>query len=838
MGPASPTDNLLESKVPSQSLFLYLEGIFRDLGLSCRALARSTGFTAVVVVTLALGIGVNTTVFTLFDAVFLRPLPVADSHQIATLHPGSSEYSYGGDFSFPEYLHIERKNHAFSGMIAWSPFVVHLKADGFTERLDGEMVSSNYLDVLGIEPILGRGFLPEEGEFPGRRPVALISSRLWHGRFRSRADIVGKNAKVNGHIFTLIGVFPEYFNGLSLRQADIWVPLTMQPQVQSQRWTFGPKKNWFEDPDHYWLDLAGRLGPDTSRDSARSSLAALVPELRLLDRRWEDNNLVLAPGHHARLYPRVRTRLQNVWILLTAIAGSVLLIACANVANLLLSRARTKRRDMAIRLATGANREHLIRYLLIETTVLFLAAGGLAFLMAFWCLDLLGTLPLLPRVLRAAAQGLGLLDGRMLFFTLVLSLTTAIIFGLVPATRASRIQLFPELKSIVPYAHGQVGRWRHALVVIQVALSATLLVVAALFIRSLGNQLAVEPGFDPENVYSLSVDVATQGYSEAKGSAFFRATPQTCRDDTRSGISDSGTFRSSRQCYARMSFRSSSGETGTAEANAVFPRYLETVGLPLIQGRDFRWTDDQDSRPVAIISQTIAERFWPNADATGQQFPPYGSDGWEVIGVARELQFRRLGDDPAPQVYFPLLQQYGGSLTLMARIQPQETSTVMASMRQAVRELDADLPTYGAPSLSATVAERVYQWRLLNLVLSSFGILALTLASVGLFGVLSHSVARRTREIAVRLAMGARRDHAVWLILRRALVLVVIGLVVGIAFALAATRIIRNFVELEPADPVAILVSSFVIVVASLVACWVPAYRITRLEPMEALRHE
>ena len=299
------------------------------------------------------------------------------------------------------------------------------------------------------------------------------------------------------------------------------------------------------------------------------------------------------------------------------------------------------------------------------------------------------------------------------------------------------------------------------------------------------------------------------------------------------------TFAPADDSYAIVSFQKNREEPVTAELNMVFPRYFETVGIPLIQGRDFRWTDDQDTEPVAIISHTLAERFWPNANPIGRQFPTYGSNSWKVIGIAREMQFRRVGHNPAPQLYFSQLQQSGGIMTLMARTQPQQAPTMVDSMRQAVRELDADLPTFGPPSLLARIAWSVSQWRLLNFLLGTFGVLALTLASVGLYGVLSHSVARRTREIAVRLAMGAKRDHTVWLILRQALVLVAIGLSVGIAAALAGIRMLRIFVaELGPADPMIFLIPAVVVIVASLLACAVPAYRITRLEPMEALRHE
>lgn len=426
----------------------------------------------------------------------------------------------------------------------------------------------------------------------------------------------------------------------------------------------------------------------------------------------------------------------------------------------------------------------------------------------------------------------------MLLFTVTLSLVTAVIFGLIPAIRASRIDLFPELKGTESYNRVRPGRWRHVLVTLQVALSLTMLAVAGLFLRSLANRLALDPGFDPANVVTLSVDVANQGYNETKGVLFLRQLLR--RAETAPGVNSVSLaqFVPADSSRARTSIRKDEDEALMANVNSICPRYFETIRLPLIRGRDFQWTDDHDARPVIIVSRTLAERFWPDADPIGKQVS-HGPNKWTVIGVAGEVHFRRPGESLSPHVYFPILQGYVGNFTVMARTQPRQTTATVASMHQAVRELDPDLPTFGPQSLSATIAASVAEWRLLNLLLSTFGVLALILSGVGLYGVFSHSVAQRTREIAVRLAMGARRYDTVWLILRKALLVVAMGLSVGAVLALAGIRIIRNVVaELEPSDPVTFLVPVLVIVVASLLACWVPAYRITRLEPMEALRHE
>ncbi len=830
--------------MPTSGLILSLDNTLRDLKLSFRTFARNPGFTVVVIVTLALGIGVNTAVFTLFDAVVLRPLPVPDPHQIVNL--GQAGYP-GDEFSFPEYLHLQKADDTFSGLIGYDPIIAYLSADGFTERLWGELTSSNYTDVLGIVPILGRGFLPDEGRIPVRDPVAMISARLWRERFHSAQNIVGKKVRLNGHPFTLIGVLPENFNGLFQGRMDVWVPLVWAPLISRGQLpqmflpVFQPA-GWLEDSDSYWLKLAGRLKPDVTLSSAQASLAGIGVQLDAVYPRREDRTLTLTPGYVARLHPSLqslRGRLTSIWTLLGAIVGSVLLIACSNVATLLLSRGRGRRLEMAVRLAAGASRERLTRYLFTETTLVFLAGGLASTLVAFWFLDAMNAF-LLPGQERLEQVVSLDLNRRVLLFALILSLATATAFGLFPAARSSRIDVYPELKAPDPYDRVRSGRWRHLAVVLQVTLSFMSLVVAGIFIRSLEAQLAPNPGFDPTNVSTLSVDLVNQGYNETEGSLFLRQLLR--RVSTMAGVESVSLalYSPGGSSYGGSTISKDDDHRVQASVNSVSPGYFETVRIPLSRGRDFSWTDDQTSRPVAIISQTMAEKFWPDTNPIGEQMSTaMGEGSWEVVGVVREIEQPWLNREKRPQVYFSLLQKYEGAFTLMARTEVLQASSMVTAMRQAVRELDPDLPTYGPLSLSATISESVSKWRLLNFLLATLGLLALTLTSVGLYGILSHSVFRRTREIAIRLAMGARRDQTIWLILRRALVLVVIGLSVGAAVAVAGIRIIRNLVaELEPADPVIFLIPALVIIVASLLACWVPAYRITRLDPMEALRHE
>ena len=830
-GPGSPKDNHTMPNRQSRSLLLRLEDTVRDLKLSFRTLARKPGFTVVVIATLALGIGVNTAVFTLVDTLLFRPLPLPNPHEIVSLGSGMRGRQDGNNqtFSFPVYLRIRDANQAFSGLIARSLFMVHLSADGFTERLTGEMVSANFTEVLGIEPNVGRGFLSEEGQAPGRHPVAMISDRLWRTRFHGDREIAGKTIKVNGHPLTLVGVVPSHFEGIS-GEPDVWIPIMMQPQVSPP--------NRLDETDSNWLNLIGRLKSDIHLESAQSSLAAVVSQLELEDSGWKDRVLRLAAGHRGTTGQQTGPQLWIFGIILSVIMGSVLFIACTNVANLLLSRAGERRLEMAIRLAAGAGRRRLVRCLLTETTVLFLAGGVTATIVAPWFIAVTSVLSVPSHLIRPDLLNFGLeLDTRTLLFTMFLSSVTAIIFGLAPATQSSRIDLFSELKATEASSRIRYGRWRHRLVIVQVALSFALLVTAGLSIRTLGDRLAQDSGFDPANVGTMSVDVATQGYDETRGALFLRQLLR--RIETAPGIESAtlAQFSPAADSYSGTSIRKNNEERIQIEVNSVGPGYFETVRIPLIRGRDFRWTDDQDSRQVAIISQPVAERFWPNADPIGRQISS-NSERWEVVGVAGEIRHRRLGSRQNPHVYFSLLQRYQGTFTALARSRQQQISATVASMRQAVHELDPDLPTYGPPSLSATIAESVAPWLRVNFLLGSFGLLALILVSVGLYGVLSHSVVRRTREIAVRSAMGATRNHAVWLILKQSLVLVTIGLCIGIGLALGLSQLMSYFLsDLDSFGPVTYLIATLVVLAVSLLASGVPAYRITKLEPMEALRH-
>ena len=810
----------------ARGLILYLDDTVQDLKLSFRTMARNPGFSTVAIATLALGIGLNTAVFTLFDAFSLRPMPVQDPHQIVNVYSGTRENPFGNPYSFPDYLAIREANQVFSGLMAHGLFTAHLSADGFTERLGGALVSANTPDVLGIEPVIGRSFLPEEGQVPGRHAVAMISTRLWRDRFQSSQDAVGKFLKINGHPFTLVGILPDHFMGTSLTLSDVWVPLMMQPQVEP--------RNRLDTHRAYWLSVVGRLRPNTGLDSAHSSLSALMPRLKIDTPEERDRILTLVPEAESRMGPR--NQLRSEWIFLSAIAGAVLLIACANIANLLLARARERRQEMAIRLAAGARRGRLIRYLLTETIVLFLAGGAVAILVAIWCIEVLDQMPLFGDLRVGRLVNLGL-DGRMLGFTLILSLTTAILFGLVPAARSSRVELFPELKANEPYARVRRVRSPHLLVILQVTVSFMLLVGAVLSIRSTRNLLALDPGFDPANVGTLSIELEPQGYDSDRGALFVNQLLQNT--ETLPGVEAATLAQNAPASFggSTYSMKTSSNENIQADINAVGPRYFETLRIPLIGGRDFRWTDDKDSQAVAVINQAAAKQFWPDTDPIGERIS-FQRRSWEVIGVAPEIQCHHPGEDSHPYVYFPLLQKYEGRFTLMARGREPEGATV-SSMREAVREIDPDLPTFGPPSLTATLALQTAWARFMNDLLSAFGFLALTLASVGLYGVLSRSVVQRTREIAVRLAMGARRRHTVWLILKRALILIGVGLSIGAAGALAVTRLMAAALyQVSPADPVTYLVCVLVVLAASLLACWVPAHRITRLEPMEALRHE
>ncbi len=618
-----------------------MESLIKDIRYGFRNLWKRPGFTAIAVVTLSLGIGANTAIFSLVNTVLLRPLPVSQPEQLVqvygTLHNGS-------DYTIQSYLNYKDyrdRNTVFSGLIAYRFAPMSFSHEGLNERVWGYLVSGNYFDVLGVQPFLGRYFAPEEDKTPGSHPVAVISYGCWQKRFASDRDVVGKTLSLNRHVFTVIGIAPKGFNGTEVAYApEVFVPTMMAREIE-------PGNGWLESRDSDNIFVVGRLKPGVTSAQAESALQAIT--LQLAKEHPHENEgrgvRLMTPG---LFIPDIRNSVISFSSVLMGVVGLVLLLACVNLANLLLARATERRKELAIRLAVGASRARIIRQLVTESVLLSLAGGLGGVLLAAWINDLVAAIKLPTDI--ALVFDLHL-DWRVLVFALVVSLATGIFFSLLPALQSSKPDLVPALKDEVSMAGFRRSRLRNALVVAQVALSLVLLVCAGLVVRSLQVAQRTRPGFNPENAVALSFDVGLQGYDEAKGRAFQRQVIERTRSvaGVRSvaltSVVPLTLDYSYTTIYVEGQTITGSSNLPLAVPNEISPGYFQTMEIPL-RGRDF--TEHDDKERVAIVNETFARRFYPGREAIGRRFNFDGPDKpyWEVIGVAADGKYNSLGEDP------------------------------------------------------------------------------------------------------------------------------------------------------------------------------------------------
>ena len=820
-----------------------LETMVQDLRFGGRMLRRSPGFTASVVLTLALGIGANTAIFSVINSILLRPLPYQDPEGLVQLWEISSQQKGSNDknsVSLPNFVDWREQNQSFEYMAAYLARSMNFTGEEQPERLQGVVVSPSFLPLLKVQPFIGRAFLPDEAQ-PGKHRVVMISYSLWQRRFGADPNITEKTMLLNGIGHPIIGVLPERFQfpdpegrrapGSSAGQTtDLLLPMAFDP------------KNLGDRGSHFLLAL-GRLKPGVTCEQAQAEMDSIANRLEGLYPESSKGWTIRVVPLHEQVVGEVRPML----LLLLAAVGFVLLITCANVANLLLARATTRHKEMALRLALGAGRGRLIRQLLIESLLLAILSGGIGLLVAYWGSQAIVTLSLseLPRAHEIA------IDNRALIFTLGLSLLTGILFGIVPALQASRINLNESLKEGSKSATAGVhrNRFRSLLVVSEIALSLVLLIGAGLLIKSFVRLANVKTGFEAGNLLTANLSLPFSKYPEPeKRMAFFEQVLEKLQaipgvqsvgattDLPLSGSNNNITFIIEGRAAALLS------DEPAANWRAVSPDYFTTMGMTLVNGRGFTNRDRKGTPEVVLINEAMAERYWPGESAIGKRITIYDNDAprpWrEIIGIVSNIRHFNLRKEPVPEMYVPHLQRPQSSMTLVSRLTSDQQS-VIAAMREAVLSVDKDQPTYNIRMMSQVISESLTSSRVIMLLLGIFAAVALVLAGVGIYGVMSYSVAQRTREIGIRMALGANMGNVLRMVIWQGLSVAIVGLVIGAAGAYALKQVIVNqLFGVEATDPLTFVMVSALLLLIVLLACWIPARRATKVAPMIALHHE
>jgi len=842
--------------------------LWTDLRYSFRSFRKTPVFTAVAVLSLALGIGANTAIFTLLDQILLRLLPVKDPQQLVLLTMRGRNYgsNWGGNsISYPMYRDFQDHNQVFSGMFCRRSTYASLGFGGQTERVAGEMVSGSFFQVLGVTAAMGRTFTPDDDRIPSGHPIVVLTHQYWQTRFASDPGILGKTLAIDGHNMTVIGVTQQGFDGVELGYSPkFFVPIMMQPVLG-----FGDT-HMLTERRNRWVNAFGRLKPGVSITQAKASLQPFMHSMLEMEVRdaafahaseydraeflkcWMD----VLPGSQGRA--AFRHQLSSpLWVLM-AITGTVLLIACANLANLLLARATGRQKEIAVRLAIGASRGRIVSQLMVESLCLsFLGAvAGLAF--ALWADQLL-----MAAYLGNDAAGLNISttpDIRILGFTLAVTVVTGLVFGLVPALQATNPDVAPTLKDQggAVVSGGAVGL-RKALVVAQVTLSLLLLIGAGLFLRSLNNLRNLGPGFPVDRLVGFELDPTLNGYTFDRAKAFYQRLHENL--SAAPGVQSVG-FASMRiladnEWDSGMTVEGytppRAGSHPQPFMNMISPNYFATLGVPVVAGRDFTIKDalevqvdndrDHDEPSTVIINETFAKRYFAGRNPIGYHIG-FGTDPgtktpMEVIGVVKDIKYTGLRDEIPEQAFVPYLSSsYVGQMVVYVRTS-MDPNQLFTAMRATVRQLDPNIPVYSMRTTDEQIRNSLTTERLIASLSSVFGFLATLLATIGLYGVMAYTVARRTREIGIRMALGAVQGNVIWMVMREVLALVAIGVAVGVPAALGLTRLVKaQLFGLTAHDPLTIAAASVGLGLVACLAGYVPALRASRVDPIRALRYE
>ncbi|HKW65306.1 MAG TPA: ABC transporter permease [Candidatus Acidoferrum sp.] len=839
-----------------------------DFRYALRTLRRSPGFVAVAVMTLALGIGANTAIFSLLDQILLRLLPVKNPQELVLLTMRGHHYgsNWGGNaISHPMFRDFQAHNEVFSGMFCRFPNSAALTFGGQSERVHTELVSGTYFSILAVKAILGRTFTPEDDRVPLGHPLVMLTYDYWRQRFGGDPEIIGKNLIVNGHNMTVVGVVQQGFDGVELGYTtQIFIPIMMQ------EWINVGNTKMLTERRNRWVNAFGRLKPGVSITQAKASLQPFMHSMlenevkeaafahaSTYDREqflkcWMD----VLPGSQGRSYTR-RELSTPLWVLM-ATTGMVLLIACANLANLLLARATGRQKEIAVRLAIGASRGRIVSQLLTETLSLSMAGGLVGLALAFWA-----DKALMRIYLPSDSANLNIStapDFRILVFTIGLTVLTGVLFGLVPALQTTRPDVGRVLKdeagAVVGGGHTGL---RKTLVVAQVGLSLLLLIGAGLFLRSLKNLSNLGPGFPVDRLVGFQIDPALGGYTPEREKIYLDQLTNTLSSIP--GVKSVGL--ASMRILEDNEWDSSMTVEGYSPAkpedraepymNQIGPGYFATLGVPIVAGRDFRMTDnhevkkgpeEDDWTPTTVmINEKFAKKFFPGRNPIGMHIG-FGSDpgtrtDMEVIGVVKDIKYTNLRDEIPEQAYIPYMgSHFQGGMTVYLRTEV-DPSLLMPTVRQKVRELDPNLPIYSSRTTETQISNSLTTERMIASLSTVFGFLATLLAVIGLYGVMSYTVAQRTREIGIRMALGAEQGSVVWMVMREVLRLIGIGVLAGIPAALALTQVVKSqLFGLTGHDPRTLAIATVALTIVACAAGYIPALRASRLDPMKALRYE
>jgi putative ABC transport system permease protein len=834
-----------------------MENLLQDIRFGLRTLGKNPGFTLVAILTLALGIGANAAIFSLTDQVLLRLLPVERPRELVVLSsPGVghgriwSDIEGGPSFSYPMYKDLRDRNEVFTGLLARYHLQVNVAGEGQSQLAEGELVTGNYFQVLGVRPFLGRVLTVQDETAPGANPVTVLSYGYWTRHFGSDPNILNKQLAVNGNSLTVVGVARPGFAGVQVGQIpDLFIPITMKAQMT-------PNWDGLADRNDHWVTMLGRLKPGVSAEKAQAGLAPVYRALMEGDatalklsardqQEFVNRKLVLGTGSHGR--PVLQHDAGQPLLVLMAMVGLVLLIACANLAGLLIARGEGRQREIALRLALGAGRVRLVRQLMTESLILALAGGAAGLALASWTLSVI--VNSIPE--DQGASGLtSQLDYRVLIFACVVSVVTGVLFGLVPAIRATHTDLQSVLKDQgVNVSGGRTNvRVRKFLLTSQIALTAVLLSAAGLFAHSLLNLKTQDLGVRPAHVLEFSISPELNRYTP----------PQTIAlaDRIRKSMGLLPGVRSASESEIPMLANSNSSSNVTVQGynaqededmnvdqNFVGPNFLATMGIPLLNGREFSEADSGTSPKVAIINEAMARRFFAGRNPIGLRFGFGGGKDvkldTEIVGIVKDSKNTDVKQAAHPFAFLPYSQsEHAGNATFYVRTN-QDPVALTATVRNLIAGFDANLPVYGVKTLTAQVDEIMFTDRLVTIFSLCLGLLASLLAAVGLYGVMAYVVARRTREIGIRMALGATQQNVAWMILREILGMLAAGLCVGLIAAYGIGKVVESLLfGVKASDPAVFVLAAVLLAAVALLAGWLPSRKAANVDPMVALRYE